>query len=430
MRQAANTSGQAGPPCSRYRAAIAKQTLAITMTTHALARWTVSSRSLLSRAISDAPKPDPKPACPIATPSSTVDQIRSCRTTSASLGSGDPRPGGPQETGIASPDVTIRLGYQVPNFSYSTPVSELFPTVVAQAREAEDAGFDAVFVMDHFYQLPGIGSPNQPMLEAYSALSALATATSRVQLSALVTGNTYRNPSHLAKAVTTLDVVSGGRAVLGIGAGWFELEHRQLGFEFGTFTDRFDRLEEALSIIAPMLRGERPTVDGRWYHTESALNEPRIRDDLPILIGGGGERKTFGLAARYASHLNIICDPAELPRKLSALDDRCTEAGRGRADIDTSFLASVVLGPDREAALAKAEAALRSRGVDLAAIDPQRRAGMESRMFAGSPEEVAAGIKSRILDAGIDGVVVNLIADGHEPGVVTRVGEALAPLVR
>jgi F420-dependent oxidoreductase-like protein len=309
--------------------------------------------------------------------------------------------------------VTIRLGYQVPNFSYSTPVSELFPTVVAQAREAEDAGFDAVFVMDHFYQLPGIGSPNQPMLEAYSALSALATATSRVQLSALVTGNTYRNPSHLAKAVTTLDVVSGGRAVLGIGAGWFELEHRQLGFEFGTFTDRFDRLEEALSIIAPMLRGERPTVDGRWYHTESALNEPRIRDDLPILIGGGGERKTFGLAARYASHLNIICDPAELPRKLSALDDRCTEAG-----------------PDREAALAKAEAALRSRGVDLAAIDPQRRAAMESRMFAGSPEEVAAGIQSRILDAGIGGVVVNLIADGHEPGVVTRVGEALAPLVR
>ena len=124
----------------------------------------------------------------------------------------------------------IRIGYQIPNFSYGGPVSELFPTVIAQAREAEAAGFDTVLVMDHFYQLPGIGAPTEPMLEAYTALGALATATERVQLSTLVTGNTYRQPTLLAKAVTTLDVVSGGRAVLGIGAGWFELEHQQLGF--------------------------------------------------------------------------------------------------------------------------------------------------------------------------------------------------------
>jgi Luciferase-like monooxygenase len=136
------------------------------------------------------------------------------------------------------------------------------------------------------------------MLEAYTTLGAPATATERVQLSTLVTGNTYRLPTHLAKAVTALDVVSGGRAVLGIGAGWFELEHRQLGFEFGTFTDRFERLDEALQIIAPMLRGERPTVEGKWYRTENAMNEPRIRDSLPIVLGGGGARKTFGLAAR------------------------------------------------------------------------------------------------------------------------------------
>ena len=135
----------------------------------------------------------------------------------------------------------------------------------------------------------------------------------------------------LAKAVTTLDVVSGGRAVLGIGAGWFELEHQQLGFEFGTFTERFARLDEALQIIEPMLRGRRPSVDGAWYHAENAMNEPRIRDDLPIMLGGGGERKTFGLAARYADHLNIICDPADLPRKLEALDQRCAEVGRDRS---------------------------------------------------------------------------------------------------
>ena len=168
----------------------------------------------------------------------------------------------------------------MPNFSYPGSVAELFPTVIAQAREAENAGFDAAFVMDHLYQLPGLGAPDQPMLEAYSALSGLATATSRIQLSALVTGNTYRNPALLAKTVTTLDVVSGGRAVLGIGAGWFELEHRQLGFEFGTFTDRFERLDEALQIIVPMLRGERPSFDGRWYRTESAINEPRREEDL------------------------------------------------------------------------------------------------------------------------------------------------------
>jgi F420-dependent oxidoreductase-like protein len=321
--------------------------------------------------------------------------------------------------------VSIRLGYQIPNFSYGTPVSDLFPTVIAQAREAEESGFDAVFVMDHFYQLPGIGSPDQPMLEAYSALSALATATSRIQLSALVTGNTYRNPTLLAKAVTTLDVVSGGRAVLGIGAGWYELEHQQLGFEFGTFTDRFHRLEEALSIIVPMLRGERPTVQGDWYHTESAMNEPRMRDDLPILIGGSGEKKTFALTARYADHLNIICDPADLPRKLAALDERCAEVGRDRSEIETSFLASAVVGEDPAAAMDDLVTAMPSRGIDLSRLDPARRAAMQSRSFAGTPQQIAEGIRSRILDQGVDGVVVNIVGNGHVPGVVSSVGEAL-----
>jgi F420-dependent oxidoreductase-like protein len=325
--------------------------------------------------------------------------------------------------------VSIRLGYQIPNYSYGTPVSQLFPTVIAQAREAEESGFDAVFVMDHFYQLPGIGSPDQPMLESYSALSALATATSRVQLSALVTGNTYRNPTLLAKAVTTLDVVSGGRAVLGIGAGWYELEHQQLGYEFGTFTDRFNRLEEALSIIVPMLRGERPTVQGDWYHTESAMNEPRMRDDLPILIGGSGEKKTFALTARYADHLNIICDPAELPRKLAALDERCAEVGRDRSEIETSFLASAVVGEDPDAAMNDLVTAMQARGMDLSGLDPARRAAMQSRSFAGTPQQIAEGIRSRILDQGVDGVVVNIVGNGHVPGVVSRVGEALQAVV-
>ncbi|MBC8093183.1 MAG: LLM class F420-dependent oxidoreductase [Pseudonocardia sp.] len=326
--------------------------------------------------------------------------------------------------------MSIRLGYQIPNFSYGTPVAELFPTVVRQAREAEDAGFDAVFVMDHFYQLPGLGTPDQPMLEAYSALSALAMATSRVQLSALVTGNTYRNPTLLAKAVTTLDVISGGRAVLGIGAGWFELEHRQLGFEFGTFTDRFARLDEALRIIAPMLHGERPTVDGKWYRTENAINEPRIRDDLPIMLGGGGEKKTFGLAARYAQHLNIICDPAELPRKLAALDERCAEAGRDRADIDTSFLAFVMIDEDGDRAREQQRAYLRGIGVDLDSLDADARAAATARHFVGTPDDVAADLQKRVLDPGVQGLIVNLVPNGHEPGVVDLTGRTLRALVK
>ncbi|MCX5046178.1 LLM class F420-dependent oxidoreductase [Aldersonia sp. NBC_00410] len=326
--------------------------------------------------------------------------------------------------------MSIRLGYQIPNFNYGTPVAELFPTVIAQAREAESAGFDAVFVMDHFYQLPGIGTPDEPMLEAYSALSGIATATERIQLSALVTGNTYRNPAMLAKTVTTLDVVSGGRAVLGIGAGWFELEHNQLGYEFGTFTDRFEKLDEALQIIDPMLRGQRPTLSGKWYRTENAMNEPRIRDDLPILIGGSGEKKTFALAARYAEHLNIICGPDEIPRKRAALDQRLAEAGRER--IETSYLASVIVDEDGDRARRIQLDGLRARGVDVDKLTADERAKLDPRLtrtFVGSPEEVAQQLQERVLDQGIDGLIINMIANGHEPGIVELAGKALAPLV-
>jgi F420-dependent oxidoreductase-like protein len=306
-------------------------------------------------------------------------------------------------------NVTIRLGLQIPNFSYGTPVSELFPAVIAQAQEAEAAGFDTVLVMDHFYQLPGLGEPDEPMLEAYTALGALATATERVQLSTLVTGNTYRNPTLLAKEVTTLDVVSAGRAILGLGAGWFELEHRQLGFDFGTFTQRFEKLEEALQIIVPMLHGQRPTFSGKWYHTETAINEPRYRDHIPIMLGGSGEKKTFGLAARYADHLNIIANISELPGKLEALRQRCKEVDRDRATLETSSLLTVVLD-----------------GYDAPADIGEARGG---RAVTGTAQQVAEEIKRRVLDVGIDGVIINLPTHGYTPGVISKVGEALKPLI-
>ena len=305
--------------------------------------------------------------------------------------------------------MTIRLGLQIPNFSYGTSVPELFPAVKAQAEEAEAAGFDTVLVMDHFYQLPGLGEPDEPMLEAYTALAALATATERIQLSTLVTGNTYRNPTLLAKTVTTLDVVSAGRAILGIGAGWFELEHRQLGFEFDTFTERFEKLEEALQIIVPMLHGERPTFAGKWYRTESAINEPRYRDHVPIMLGGSGEKKTFRLAARYADHLNLIADIAELPAKLNVLRQRCAEIDRDPETLETSCLLTVVVD-----------------GYDAPKDIDEARGG---RALSGTVDQVADEIKRRVLDVGIDGVIINLPTHRYTPGVITEVGDALRPLV-
>ncbi|WP_039799539.1 LLM class F420-dependent oxidoreductase [Nocardia araoensis] len=327
--------------------------------------------------------------------------------------------------------MTIRLGYQMPNFSYGKSVRELFPTVIAQAREAEAAGFDTAFVMDHFYQLPGIGTPDEPMLEAYTALGGLATATDRIQLSALVTGNTYRNPAMLAKTVTTLDVVSGGRAVLGIGAGWFELEHRSLGFEFGTFTDRFERLDEALHIIQPMLRGERPTYQGKWYRVEEAMNEPRVRDDLPILLGGSGEKKTFGLAARFADHLNIICNASELPRKIEALRARCAEVGRDPQTLETSYLCFVMMDEDGDLVRKQQRDYLSRMGIDLSAMsDAERAQSPADRQFVGTPDEVAEQLRTRVLDHGVDGLIVNMVFNGHEPGAVELAGRTFAPLVR
>ncbi|ETB09353.1 oxidoreductase [Mycobacterium avium subsp. silvaticum ATCC 49884] len=303
--------------------------------------------------------------------------------------------------------VGIRLGLQIPNFSYGTGAEQLFPTVIAQAREAESAGFDSVFVMDHFYQLPMLGSPDQPMLEAYTALGALATATERVQLGTLVTGNTYRNPTLLAKIITTLDVVSQGRAILGIGTGWFQLEHDQLGFEFGTFTDRFNRLDEALEIILPMIRGERATFEGKWYRASDAFANPRYRDRIPLMIGGSGEKKTIPLAARHFDHLNVIAGFDELPRKLDAVRRACEQVGRDPATLETSTLTTVMID-------------------DNASLD-QIPAEMTQRMVVGNPDSVADQIKTKVIDAGIDSVIINL--PFYTPGIVQAAGEALRPLV-
>ncbi|GAA2425861.1 LLM class F420-dependent oxidoreductase [Mycolicibacterium llatzerense] len=303
--------------------------------------------------------------------------------------------------------MTIRLGLQIPNFSYGTGVGELFPTVIAQAQEAEAAGFDSVFVMDHFYQLPMLGSPDQPMLEAYTALGGLATATQTVQLGTMVTGNTYRNPTLLAKEITTLDVMSQGRAILGMGTGWFELEHDQLGYDFGTFTDRFNRLDESLQIVLPMLKGERPTFSGKYYRTVEAMANPRFRDHIPLLIGGSGEKKTIPLAAQHFDHLNVIAGFDELSRKVAVVREACEKIDRDPATLETSMLVTAFVDDKATSDLIPAE--------------------MGQRMVAGSAESVAEQLKTKVFDAGIGGVIVNIPTSvtGYVPGVITALGAAL-----
>jgi F420-dependent oxidoreductase-like protein len=256
------------------------------------------------------------------------------------------------------------------------------------------------------------------MIECYTLLSALAQHTSRVRLSALVTGNTYRHPALLAKTVTALDVVSGGRAQLGIGAGWFELEHQSLGFEFGTFTDRFEKLEESLQIVLPMLRGERSTLEGKWYQVHDAMNHPAPLGRIPVMIGGGGERKTLRIAAQYADESNIICAVEDIPRKLEALAGHCANLGRDRSEITVSYQTSACIAPTHEQAIAEFE--------DYLARQPeaQARRGMG---IVGSPDEVAEQY-ARLLDTGIDGVTVNAPPNGHVEGRVALLGETLAPL--
>lgn len=307
--------------------------------------------------------------------------------------------------------MSIRLGLQIPNFSYGTGVEQIFLTVIAQAQEAEAAGFDSVFVMDHFYQLPGLGTPDAPMLEAYTALGGLATATERVALGTLVTGNTYRNPTLLAKAITTLDVISQGRAVLGIGTGWYELEHNSLGYEFGTFTERFNKLDEALQIILPMLHGERPTFSGKYYRTEEAMAEPRFRDHIPLMIGGSGEKKTIPLAARHFDHLNLIAGFDELPRKLDVVKARCEEIGRDPATLQTSMLVIAIIGENVTG--------------DLIPDDFKQRA------VYGSPEQVVEQLKTKLFDVGVDGVILSPVTslNGYQPGGITAVGELLRPIL-
>lgn len=322
----------------------------------------------------------------------------------------------------ASRPVT-RLGLQIPNFTYpGVPDAGLFERVSEIALTAERSGFDSVWVMDHLYQIGVMGPPTNAMLEGYTLLGALAARTSKVRLGTLVTGVTYRNPALLAKITTTLDIISSGRAILGIGSAWNEHEHRGYGFEFPPPRERFERLTEAVQICRLMFREDTPSFDGTYYRIENALNIPRpvTPGGPPILIGGSGEKWTLRLVAERGDACNLFGDLATIRHKLSVLEAHCDEIGRDSSEITKTRLGGLLVAETDAKAQAKLAPFAANRGV----TEEQAR----GYALIGGPDAVGEQVQA-FLDAGLDGLMFNM-PDAHDLEPVELAGKTLAPLLR
>ncbi len=306
------------------------------------------------------------------------------------------------------------FGFQIPGFRHAGATDvEMFDRTLEHAQAAERGGFTSVWVMDHFWQLPPLGGPDEPILEAYTLLGALAARTERVQLGTLVTGVTYRNPALVAKLVTTLDVISHGRAILGIGAAWYEPEHEGMGFEFPGVRERLDRLEEAVQICHALLRDERPTFDGRYYRTKEARNVPAPVQPggVPIMIGGSGEKRTLRLVAKYADMCNVSGGPDTLRNRLDVLRGHCDAVGRDPKEITTTRLGTLMLAAD-------ADEAARTREFVI---------GMAGDAFVeqftlGTADEVVQQVE-QLVATGVDCLIFNMPLT--DPDTVERAGKLL-----
>jgi len=290
--------------------------------------------------------------------------------------------------------MSLFFGYHMPNYTYpGTPPTGLADHVIEAAQAAEKAGFTAVTVMDHFYQIAGVGPETAPMLEGHTMLAAIAARTSTIRLGTLVTGVTYRNPALLAKMATTLDVISKGRAIFGLGAAWNESEHAGYGIEFPPIKERMDRLEEALAIAKLMFTEERPSFEGKHYRIDRALNNPRPIQPggPPLLVGGGGEKRTLRIAARFADITHWFGQLPDLQRKLGLLAGYCEEEGRDSDSILKTVGAPVVL----------VENEAEGRAI-LDRLPPERRALVKAVTAEQAPE-----VLGPYIEAGIGGFTLN-----------------------
>jgi F420-dependent oxidoreductase-like protein len=313
----------------------------------------------------------------------------------------------------------ITLDLHMPNFNYpGVPDDGLLEHLVKITETAERSGFTSITMMDHLHQIPPVGTQDRYMFDGNTVLAALAGRTSEINLGLLVGGVTYRNPAHMAKITTGIDVLSGGRAFLGIGAAWFEDEHKAYGYDFPPLKERFERLEDTLRIARAMFTEERATVAGKHHSVTGAYNNPKpIRGDIPILIGGSGERKTLRFVAKYADGCNVFGDPDTVRHLMGVLGDHCENEGRDPSEITKTRNGTLIIGQTTQEAEAKLREAIEIGW-------PEERVGSA---LVGDPDTVGEEVQ-KLLDAGLDGVTM-VVPTCYDLDSVALAGETLAPLV-
>jgi F420-dependent oxidoreductase-like protein len=294
--------------------------------------------------------------------------------------------------------MTMDFGLQVSRFDFPGHPHTTASTLAAIAGAAEDAGFTSLWVMDHFLQIPQVGREWEDMPESYTTLAYLAGVTERIRLGTMVTGITYRNLAHLAKIIATLDVLSGGRALCGLGAAWFEREHQLYGWEFPARAERYARLEDALELLPLMWGPGSPRFEGRTVTVAEAICYPRpLQERIPILVGGSGERRTLRLVARHADACNLFGDAQTVRHKLAVLHEHCAAEGRDPAAITVTHLAAARV---------------------VAADEPREGPG------AATVDE-HVGRCRELAEAGVQTAIVGL-ADAHGPESVARFADVIA----
>ena len=295
-------------------------------------------------------------------------------------------------------------------FSFWPNPSQPFEEVLSLCQHAEQTGWDGVWYADHF--MPNAADTSAPWPEAWTTLAALGARTERVRLGTLVTGNTYRHPAVLAKMAATLDHITGGRVVLGLGSGWQENEHRQYGIEFYTVAERLARLDEACAVIKALYQDEVANYQGKFYTLTDASLEPKpMQSPLPLLIGGGGEKVTLKITATYADEWNVWGTPETLRHKMAILDGHCADVGRDPKAIQRSAVALLFMSDD-------ADYVAKMRGADL-----------QQAAIIGSPSEVA-DIVAEYEDAGVDELIVPDFTLGDHDGKIATMDAFLAKVAK
>jgi F420-dependent oxidoreductase-like protein len=304
----------------------------------------------------------------------------------------------------------LAFGLQIPQFTWPGGPAEIGGRLRAIAQRAEEVGFDSLWVMDHFRQIAFMGPPWHDMLESWTTLAHLAACTERIRLGTLVSGITYRNVAHLGKIVATLDVLSGGRAICGVGLAWFAEEHRAYGWDFPPIASRYALLEDALQLLPRLWGPGGKPFTGAVLDVPDTSCYPRpLQARVPILVGGSGERRTLRLVARYADACNLFGEPDVVARKIGVLHRHCVEAGRDPTEISVSHLSTVLVGDD----------AAHVRSLVEQTRPPRVTAERHARAVNAGTVDQHVDRVGRYFTAGVDHVIVSL-PDVHEPAALER----------